>query len=229
MSVPEQKLLKNLFNHHSFRFNHAFKYGWQSRNVAVYSQITMRIMQKSWMPDPNRELSIMGYWGGRNTSPWTFFQPDSSIVSSYNNRKKKAMRQHSIRDEYQKASDQSVILQCHLLCCSWQCPSSASWWWSCSGCLQTNTYLDAIAKCKSHMRMKMKISHTWQKEHHDHGVDDGEPVDLHVTHGEVRVPARRPFHFTLLQRRREQLFINQTRRADFLMEAATRLTSQRTE
>lgn len=59
----------------------------------------------------------------------------------------------------------------------------------------------------SHVRMKMKISHTWQKEHNDHGVDDGEPVDLHVTHGEVCVPARRPFHFTLLQWRREQLFI----------------------
>lgn len=51
--------------------------------IGSHSQITMRIMQKSWIPEPSNELRIMGYWGGRNTSPWTFFQPDSSMVSSW--------------------------------------------------------------------------------------------------------------------------------------------------
>lgn len=49
----------------------------------VNLQMTMRIMQKSWIPEPNRELRIMGYCGGLKTSPWTFFHPDSSIVSSW--------------------------------------------------------------------------------------------------------------------------------------------------
>ena len=31
-----------------------------------------------------------------------------------------------------------------------------------------------------------------QEEDDDHRVDDGEPVDLHVAHRQVRVPARRP-------------------------------------
>jgi hypothetical protein len=44
--------------------------------------MTMRNMQNSWMPEPSRELRIIGYCGGRKTSPWTFFQPDSSMVSS---------------------------------------------------------------------------------------------------------------------------------------------------
>lgn len=52
------------------------------------SQITMRIMQNSWIPEPSRELRIMGYCGGLNTSPWTFFQPDSSMVSSWLERRK---------------------------------------------------------------------------------------------------------------------------------------------
>ncbi len=41
-----------------------------------------------------------------------------------------------VRD-MKKASNQSEcsILPCHLLYCSWQCPSSASLWWSYSGCL----------------------------------------------------------------------------------------------
>ena len=47
------------------------------------SQMTMRIMQRSWTPEPSRELRIMGYWGGLKTSPWTFFHPDSSMVSSW--------------------------------------------------------------------------------------------------------------------------------------------------
>lgn len=48
----------------------------------AHSQMTMRIIQKSWMPEPSRELRIMGYWGGLKTSPCTSFHPDSSIVSS---------------------------------------------------------------------------------------------------------------------------------------------------
>lgn len=40
---------------------------------------------------------------------------------------------------------------------------------------------------------------TREEEHDHHGVDDGEPVDLDVAHGQVRVPARRPLHLTLLR------------------------------
>lgn len=40
-----------------------------------------------------------------------------------------------------------------------------------------------------------------EEEDHHHGVNDGEPVDLHVTHGQVGVPARCPLHLALLQDR----------------------------
>ncbi len=69
-------------------------------------------------------------------------------------------------------------------------------------CLEAMTPMQ-LKTTKRQVRMKMKISLTWQKEYHDYRVDDWEPVDLHIAHGEVRVPARRPFHFTLLQWRTE--------------------------
>lgn len=50
--------------------------------------MTIRTMQKSWIPEPNKELRIMGYCGGLKTSPWTFFHPDSSIVSSWSGSRK---------------------------------------------------------------------------------------------------------------------------------------------
>lgn len=37
-----------------------------------------------------------------------------------------------------------------------------------------------------------KHKHTSEKEHDDDRVDEREPVDLNVAHGEVDVPARRP-------------------------------------
>lgn len=45
--------------------------------------MTMRTMQNSWIPEPSKELRIMGYCGGLKMSPWTFFHPDSSMVSSW--------------------------------------------------------------------------------------------------------------------------------------------------
>lgn len=39
--------------------------------------------------------------------------------------------------------------------------------------------------------------HTWQENHNHHRVDDGEPVNLYITHGQVDVPAGRPADVTL--------------------------------
>lgn len=39
--------------------------------------------------------------------------------------------------------------------------------------------------------------HTWQENHDHHRVDDGEPVNLYITHGQVDVPAGRPADVTL--------------------------------
>ena len=39
---------------------------------------------------------------------------------------------------------------------------------------------------------------TWQEEDHHDGVNDRKPVDLHITHGEVSVPARGPLDVTFL-------------------------------
>lgn len=41
---------------------------------------------------------------------------------------------------------------------------------------------------------------TRQEEDDHHRVDNGEPVDLDITHGQVRVPSRCPLHFAFLQR-----------------------------
>lgn len=60
---------------------------WSSHRYSANSQMTMRTMQKSCVPEPSRELRIIGYWGGLKTSPWTFFHPDSSMVSSCLNEK----------------------------------------------------------------------------------------------------------------------------------------------
>lgn len=40
---------------------------------------------------------------------------------------------------------------------------------------------------------------TGEKEDHNDRVDNGEPVDLHVAHGEVGVPSRCPLHRALLR------------------------------
>ena len=46
---------------------------------------------------------------------------------------------------------------------------------------------------------------TRQKEDDHHRVDDGEPVDLDITHGQVGVPPRGPLDLALLfQRESEQ-------------------------
>lgn len=90
------------------------------------SHMTMRIMQKSWIPEPSRELRIMGYRGGRNTSPWTFFQPDSSMVSSWRER---VQPSHSPGDAMKRAPSPETpdaLLRCRPLGCSWRCPSSGS-------------------------------------------------------------------------------------------------------
>ena len=42
----------------------------------------MRTMQNICIPEPRKALSSMGWFGGRNTSPWTNFHPVSSNVSS---------------------------------------------------------------------------------------------------------------------------------------------------
>lgn len=39
--------------------------------------------------------------------------------------------------------------------------------------------------------------HTWQENHDHHRVDDGEPVNLYITHGQVDVPSGRPADVTL--------------------------------
>lgn len=43
-----------------------------------------------------------------------------------------------------------------------------------------------------------KIRHTRQEEDDHHRVNDGEPVNLDIAHGQVCVPSRRPLHLTLL-------------------------------
>lgn len=49
------------------------------------------------------------------------------------------------------------------------------------------------------------IGHTRQEEDNHHRVDNGEPVNLDIAHGQVRVPSRRPLHLTLLHRQNETL------------------------
>ncbi|KAG5460314.1 MAG: hypothetical protein BJ554DRAFT_7654 [Olpidium bornovanus] len=40
-------------------------------------------MQKSWAPVPAMTERSIGFAGGRNTSPWTSFHPESSCTSSW--------------------------------------------------------------------------------------------------------------------------------------------------
>ena len=40
------------------------------------------VMTSTWTPDPTNTDSSMPLCGGRNTSPWTNFQPNSSCASS---------------------------------------------------------------------------------------------------------------------------------------------------
>lgn len=47
---------------------------------------------------------------------------------------------------------------------------------------------------------------TRQEEDNHHRVDNGEPVNLDIAHGQVRVPARRPLHLALLHRRNSEVF-----------------------
>lgn len=46
----------------------------------------------------------------------------------------------------------------------------------------------------------LKYWHTRQEEDNHHRVYDGEPVNLNIAHGEVRVPSRCPLHLTHLNR-----------------------------
>lgn len=49
------------------------------------------------------------------------------------------------------------------------------------------------------MESALKIPLTGKKEDDYHGVDDGKPVNLYVTHSQVCIPTGRPFDKTLLQ------------------------------
>ena len=41
------------------------------------------VIKKIWTPLPKKTESTIPLRGGRNTSPWTNFQPNSSWASSY--------------------------------------------------------------------------------------------------------------------------------------------------
>mmetsp|Transcript_39463 Transcript_39463/g.127709 ORF Transcript_39463/g.127709 Transcript_39463/m.127709 type:complete len:351 (-) Transcript_39463:161-1213(-) len=52
------------------------------RKPSTAKIIVMTVMQKVCAPVPTRTESIIGFCGGRKTSPWTSFQPVSSSTSS---------------------------------------------------------------------------------------------------------------------------------------------------
>mmetsp|Transcript_29154 Transcript_29154/g.91270 ORF Transcript_29154/g.91270 Transcript_29154/m.91270 type:complete len:225 (+) Transcript_29154:337-1011(+) len=52
------------------------------RKPSTAKTIVMTVMQKVCAPVPTRTESIIGFCGGRKTSPWTSFQPVSSSTSS---------------------------------------------------------------------------------------------------------------------------------------------------
>lgn len=42
----------------------------------------MTVIHNTWNPEPTKTESNMPRFGGLNTSPWTNFQPNSSLISS---------------------------------------------------------------------------------------------------------------------------------------------------
>lgn len=49
-------------------------------------QRVTKVMMKIWVPEPRKTDNSIPFLGGRKTSPWTNFQPNSSWASSWRER-----------------------------------------------------------------------------------------------------------------------------------------------